>query len=157
MPEHRIDLPASLLYDWIQRESEGHFVNFHVNARKEYVVPGGEVAGAGTTGAPDVPLLARGMLNIEPLVEQNYWVLRIEATRREERRGASDQAPSPVPDLTPEEFAAQFLDRPDAQTKVMLLVQTDEAKRAFDDWLRRLQEQHGAGGAAHARATRTGS
>ncbi len=137
MPEHRIDIPADQLYDWIRRESEGHFANFHVNAHKEYVVAGADPVGEGA-------MLERGALDVEPLVEQNYWVLRFEATRRVEPQ-AGGAAPSPVPDITADEFAAEFL-APDAgaQTKVMVMVQTDEAKRAFDDWLAGLRRKHGA-------------
>lgn len=82
------------------------------------------------------------VLKIEPRLEQNYWVLSVEAQKQIGPRVIEDEAGLIGAELTLEEFEANFLTPGDSDVVVRLNAQTPEAKKHFDSWWAGIRERH---------------
>jgi hypothetical protein len=132
MPEFKVAMPVDQLCALLRQEAEGNYVNFHVNGRKQYIVDQRE---DGPGHRPHRTAVMRGVLNVEPLAEQNYWVLRLEATRELGPANPGDESSAPEADLSVDDFAEEFI-ADDTRTSARLIAQTEAGPAAFGDWLR---------------------
>jgi hypothetical protein len=82
------------------------------------------------------------VLKIEPRLEQNYWVLTVEAKKQIGPRVIEDENGLIGAELTLEEFEANFLSPGDCEVVVRLQTQTPEAKKHFDSWWAGIGERH---------------
>lgn len=81
-------------------------------------------------------------LDIEPRVEQDYWVLSVVAHRDIGPQIIEEENALVGADLTLDEFAARFL-APDYGTAIVRLeAQTPRAKRHFDHWWAEMSARH---------------
>lgn len=82
------------------------------------------------------------VLNVEPRLERNYWVLSVVAHKDVGPRIIEDENALIGAELTLDEFEATFLVPGDADVCVRLEAQTPEAKKHFDSWWADLSERH---------------
>lgn len=129
MPEFRVNVPVEQLCVLVRHEAEG---NYHVNGRKQYLVAEVDEHLADT---PQRKALLKGTLDVEPLAEQNYWTLRLEATRDLGPANPDDESAASESELSIEDFEEEFL-AADTRKTAFLTAQTEEARRAFEEWLR---------------------
>lgn len=126
MPVYSVDLPVERIWALIKRRAEGDFVNFHINARKAYrVVP--------RHGQPG--MVAEGTLELEPMVERDYWILSLTGVRDLGPVANAHEPDSAEPDMPIEEFVAEFIGQSDVETSATVITQTEEARQAFEDWI----------------------
>ena len=85
------------------------------------------------------------ILNIEPRLEQNYWVLKVVVQRKLGPQTLEDENALIGAELTLNEFDERFL-APGGDVTVRLEAETPAAKAHFDQWLAELQKRHPAGG-----------
>ena len=123
MAEREVQVSAGDLLRWIEAEKEGEFANLHLNARSE-------VAGRGAEARE------RAILAIEPMVERNWWVLRIVFERPAQSRGRA-------PAMGFEDFVLAYREAPRLAETVRVEAQTDEAAARFDAWLDDLRRRRG--------------
>lgn len=131
MTQYKVNAPVEELCALIRHEAEGNYVNFHVNGRKQFLVA---QRPAGPDRPPRKGVLIKGTLNVEPLAEQNYWILRVEATRDLGPADPDDEPSAPEADLSVDDFEEEFLSG-DTEKSALVLAQTDTAYAAFEYWL----------------------
>jgi hypothetical protein len=131
MAQYKVNVPVEELCGLIRHEAEGDYVNFHVNGRKQFLV---SEHAAGQDRRPRKTALIKGTLNVEPLAERNYWVLRIEATRDLGVADPDDESAAPEADLSVDDFEEEFLSA-DTEKSALVIAQTETAHAAFEYWL----------------------
>lgn len=96
----------------------------------------------GITDGEDYSLVSvDAVLNIEPRLEQNYWVLKVVVHRDVGPRKIDDTAGLIGATLTLEQFTALLADR-DNVASVRLDVSTSFAREHFNAWLDELAARH---------------
>ena len=131
MTQYKVNVPVRELCALIRHEAEGNYVNFHVNGRKQFLV---SEHAAGQDRRPRRSAQIKGTLNVEPLAERNYWVLRIEATRDLGAPDPDDESAAPEADLSVDDFEEEFLSA-DTEKSALVIAQTETAHAAFEYWL----------------------
>lgn len=81
-------------------------------------------------------------LNIEPRLEQDYWVLSVLVHKDLGPQIIEDENALVGAELTLDEFEERFLKPHDAATSVRLETQTPRAKAHFDQWWGELNARH---------------
>ncbi len=130
---------------------------FYVDARQDYVIEEDyDRAAYGLHDGEAYDLVtAEAALNIEPRVEQNYWILSVIVHRELGPQVIEDENALLGAPLTLDAFETAFLADGKASVRVRLTTHTREAKRHFDRWWAELSERHrrdlpGAGRASAA-------
>ena len=129
MPEFKVNIPVEQLCVLVRHEAGGDDVNFLVDGKKEYLVA---ELDDDIDEFPQRKALVKGTLSVKPLTQKNYWVLRLEATRDLGPATPGDDSTAPEADL---DFEEEFL-AADTRKTALLTAQTEDARRAFEEWLR---------------------
>jgi hypothetical protein len=82
------------------------------------------------------------ILDIEPRLEQNYWILSVVARKELGPRVVEDENALVGADIALDEFEKNYVVSGDYTLGVYLDVQTPQAKEHFDHWWGDLEEQH---------------
>jgi hypothetical protein len=138
MQEYRIDIDPRILIERIlsvRDETAGHLsffesamVSYHI--QEEY-----QREAYGLHDGTDRDLVTViGILEIEPHVEHNYWVLRVRVQRELGPQPASQEKSLVSRPIDLETFREEFLQGQNPAPEVTLLAQTDEARQHFEDW-----------------------
>lgn len=150
MEQVTLDLSPLDIVGWLRddRRREGGIVDYFAHAWCEYDLEEEfDYEPYGLTNGEDYDLVSvEAILDVEPHVERNYWILQVRKTiligprlRREEDRYFSGGI-----DL--EQFETEFLRARRGTTDVILWTETPEARRHFDDWLAGMRADHAAEG-----------
>jgi hypothetical protein len=133
MAQYKVNVPVEELCALIRHEAEGDHVNFHVNGRKQFLVSEPEQS-ADRERQPRKSARIKGTLNVEPVAERNYWVLRIEAMRDLGPADPDDESAAPEAGLSVDDFEEEFLSA-DTTKSALVIVKTETGHAAFEYWL----------------------
>lgn len=151
-PSYLLRLPVAEIVRLVRAEAAatGGAPELFVDAYRDYIVE--EEYDRGVYGLHDAGrfdlVTAEAVLNIEPRLEQNYWVLSVIIHRDLGPQPAAEEAAFAGGPLTLDAFEAEFLARPGAQVSVRLQTQTALAKAHFEQWWAGLNTRHPRAGAA---------
>lgn len=141
-----LNIPPHELVRWVREEikQEHRHLNFYEKAWKEYSFEEDfDYSAFGVSKGENLHLVSvEAILDIEPLVEQNYWVLQLKVTQQIGLRKSSEEFPYKSGSLTLDAFEEEFLDPAKGTTEVVLFAETTEAKAHFDDWFTILRSGH---------------
>ncbi len=141
-----LNIPPHELVRWVREEiQEKHIhLNFYASAWKEYSFEEDfDCSAFGVSRGEHLHLVSvEAILDIEPLVERNYWILQLKVTHRIGLRHSDEEFPYKSGSLTIDNFESEFLDPEKGITEVVLLAETTEAKAHFDDWFTILKSEH---------------
>lgn len=87
-------------------------------------------------------VMAEAVLQIEPRLEQNYWVLSVIVHEELGPQNAEDETAFLGRPLTLDAFEADVLAHPEAAVSVRLETDTPSAKAHFDQWWADLKARH---------------
>lgn len=146
MPTYILILPGAEVVRLLRAETVAAFGQPEINmsAWKEYLIE--EKFEPGTPGIHergDYDLVtAVAVLNIEPRVERNYWVLKVIIERPLGSLGPQDEAQLARMEMTLDEFEADMRSAGRKRITVRLVVETSDARQHFDLWLTDLRSRH---------------
>jgi hypothetical protein len=146
MEQYSTNLEATEIVNWIKREkrqSGGH-LDFYEAANVEYMMKYDfDHHEYNIEQGADYMLVSfMATLDIEPRVEQNYWILQVHVAgylgpyRRAEEPSFAER------ELSLEDFEGEFLSKTDAKVTVKVWAQTAHAKTHFDEWVSRMKARH---------------
>lgn len=146
MPRYILAFPAAELVRLLRAETDAAHGQPELNtsAWKEYVIEENfERTAYGIHDGEEFDLVtAVAVLNIEPRVEHDYWVLRIAVERAMGPRADYDENGLERMEMALEAFAGELRATGRKRIIVGLDVETAAAKRQFDDWLADMQSRH---------------
>jgi len=125
-------------------DATGGQPEFYENAWQDYVIEEDydrRAYGLQDGGQYDL-VSVDAVLNVEPRLEQNYWVLSVVAHKEVGPRVIEDEDALIGAELSLDEFEAEFLSPGGIDIVVRLNAQTREAKQHFDSWWADLSERH---------------
>ncbi|GEM_PF-5622330 len=141
-----LNVPPRELVRWVREEIEERHIhlNFYESAWKEYSFEEDyDYRAFGVSKEENLQLVSvEAILDIEPLVEQNYWILQLKVTDRIGLRRREEQFPYISKNLSIDDFTEEFLRRRRGKAEIILFTETLEAKRHFDDWFMILKSEH---------------
>lgn len=134
------------LVRWVRGEIlEKHIhLNFYTSVRKEYSFEEDfDHRAFGVSKGENLHLVSvEAILDIEPLIEQNYWFLQLIVTKLIGLRRSSEEFPYKSGSLTIDDFEDEFLRPGGGNAEIVLFSETKEAKKHFDDWFYILKSEH---------------
>jgi hypothetical protein len=146
MPIYRLRIPPAEIIRLVRAETrtaEGQ-PELYVAAWQDYVIE--EDFDRPSYGVDDDArydlVMMEAALNIEPRLEQNYWVLSVTVHRELGPQIIEDENALLGAPLTLDEFESRFLEPGDGGITVRLAARTREAKRHFDNWWAELNQRH---------------
>jgi len=125
-------------------EAAGGQPQLYEDAWQDYVIEESydrRARGLGDGGQYDL-VSVDAVLNVEPRLEQNYWVLSVSAHKEVGPRIIDDESGLIGAELSLDEFEANFLGKSDIEVSVRLDARTPEAKKHFDQWWADLCQRH---------------
>lgn len=84
----------------------------------------------------------KAILNVEPRLEQNYWVLSVVVQKNLGPQIIDDENALLGAEMSMEEFESRFLAPGEGEVSVHLEAQTPQGKKHFDDWWAGLKKRH---------------
>jgi hypothetical protein len=146
MEQYSTNLEAAEIISWIKekKEQSGGHLDFYEEANVEYMMRYDfDHHDYDIEAGSDYMLVSfKATLDIEPRVEQNYWILQVHVTgelgpcRRAEEPSFAER------ELSLADFERQFLSKTDAKVSVKVWAQTAEAKAHFDEWVSKMKARH---------------
>lgn len=134
------------LVRWIREEIlENHIhLNFYKSAKKEYSFEEDfDHRAFGVSKGENLHLVSvEAILDIEPLIEQNYWFLQLIVTKLIGLRLSSEEFPYKSGSLTIDDFEDEFLKPGGGNSEIVLFTETKAAKKHFDEWFYILKSEH---------------
>lgn len=141
-----LDVAPQELVRWVRREirADHIHVNFYENAWKEYSFEEDYDPKINQDDLKENRNLVsvEAILDIEPLVEQNYWILQLKVTNQIGLRPAHDDRDYESGTMTLDAFEKEFLVPDRVNAVITLFTETQEAKDHFDEWFTILKGQH---------------
>ncbi len=141
-----LNIPPHELVRWVRNEirAENIHLNFYESAWKEYSFEEDYDPKSFEVEAQENLTLVsvEAILDIEPLVEQNYWILQLKVTDQIGLRPNHDDQPFESGSLTLDDFEKEFLTPDRVNAEITLFTETMEAKEHFDDWFDILKSEH---------------
>lgn len=155
MQEFTLDISGWEIVRWIKEEKSeaGGYRDFYAEAEVEYLMEEEfDRKAYGVRDAEDYDLISfKAVLDIEPRVEQNYWILQVQVKEALGPRPKFEEDMFATRELTVEEFESEFLPLGEATVTVKVWTETPNAKEHFDDWFARMKSKHRKGPAATGR------
>ena len=155
MQEFTLDISGWEIVRWVKEEKSeaGGYLDFYEEAEVEYLMEEEfDRMGYGVRDGEDYDLISfKAVLDIEPRVEQNYWILQVQVKEALGPRPKSEEDLFATRELTVEEFESEFLPLGEATVTVKVWTETPNAKEHFDDWFARMKTKHQKGPAATGR------
>jgi len=141
-----LNVPPRELVRWVKEEIEEEHIhlNFYESAWKEYYFEKDyDYDAFGVSKKENLHLVTvEAILDIEPQVEQNYWILQLKVHDQIGLRRSEEEFPYISRPLSIDDFVEEFLKRNQAQMEIILFTETDEAKKHFDEWFSILKAEH---------------
>lgn len=153
-PSYVLRLPAAEILRLVRAETEatGGAPELYVDAYQDYIIE--EQYDRGAYVLRDAIrydfVTTQAVLNIEPRLEQNCWVLSVVVDWKLGPQPVEDEVAFTGRPLTLDAFEADFLARPGTVVSVRLETQTPLAKAHFDQWWADLNARHPRAGATVA-------
>lgn len=148
-PLRRVDLsiPPTELVRWLREElQENHqHLELYKSAWKQYSFEEDfdhSLYDIQTNEHVDL-VSVEAVLDIEPLVEQGYWILLVKVTDEIGPLTNKEELNCVSTSLSLDRFEQEFLHQEHQSTEVFVMVETDEAKKQFDAWVRGMTARHG--------------
>lgn len=149
MQEFTLDISGQEIVRWVKEEKRdaGGYLDFYEEAEVEYMIEEDfDRKAYGIRDGEDYDLISfKAVLDIEPRVEQNYWILQVQVTEVLGPRRKFEEEPLETRPLTVEEFESAFLPLGKATVIVKVWTETPNAKEHFDDWFARMKSKHRKG------------
>lgn len=141
-----LNIPPHDLVGWLREEIlEKHIhLNFYKSAWKEYSFEEDfDYLAFGVSKTENLHLVSvKAILDVEPLIEQNYWFLQVVVTKVIGLRHSDEEFPYKSGSLTLDDFENQFLKPGGGTTEIVLFTETSRARNHFDDWFFILKSEH---------------
>ena len=141
-----LNIPPHDLVGWLREEIlEKHIhLNFYKNAWKEYSFEEDfNYQAFGVSKGENLHLVSvTATLDVEPLIEQNYWFLQLTVTKVIGPRRSDEEFPYMSGALTLDDFEGQFLKPGGGAAEIVLFTETSTARNHFDDWFFILKSEH---------------
>jgi len=151
MQEYVLDISGREVVRWVKEEKseEGGHLDFYETAEVEYSLEEEfDREAYGIHDGEDYDLVSfKAVLDIEPRVERNYWILQVQVTEFLGPRHRIEEEPLASRELTVEEFESEFLPLAEAAVTVKVWTETPNAKEHFNDWFARMKSKHRTGAA----------
>lgn len=138
-----------------ERDAAGGQPELYEDALKDYVIE--EEYDRHAYGLPEIEqdgrrydlITVEAVLNVEPRVERDFWVLSVVVRKNLGPQIVDDEERALVATaLTLDEFEREFLAPGAGRVTVRLETETPLAKQHFDDWWAALNARHAPGGGA---------
>lgn len=149
MQEYALDISGEEVVRWLKKEmnEEGGPLDFYEEAGVEYALEeefDREAYGIHDGEAYDLVSFT-AVLDIEPKVEFNYWILQVRVAESLGPRRRTEEEPLVPRELTVEEFEREFLPLSEATVTVKVWTETPNAKEHFEEWFARMKSKHHTG------------
>lgn len=149
MKEFTLDISGWEVVRWVKEEmgETGGNPDFYQEAGVEYAIEEEfDRKAYGIHDGEDYDLVSlKAVLDIEPRVEQNYWILQVQVADDLGPRPRFEEEPFVSRSLTVEEFESGFLPLSEATVTVKVWTDTQGAQEHFDDWFARMKSKHRTG------------
>jgi outer membrane lipoprotein SlyB len=146
MPIHIVALPAAEALHLARAEIKAAHgqPELNLSAWKDYVIEENFSRGAyGSRGGEAFDLVTEAaVLNLEPRVERDYWILKLVVERSLGPLTAAEQATLARTEMTLDEFDEALRAAGRKRIIVRIEVETAAAKRHFDRWLAEMRARH---------------
>ena len=146
MEEFILDISGWEIVRWIreERSEAGGYLDFYEEAGVEYTIEEDfDRRAYGIHDGKNYDLVTfRAVLDIEPRVERDYWMLQVAVAEVLGPRLRSEEPPLKTRELTVDEFADEFLALGEATVTVYVDTETPEAKAHFDAWFAAMKSKH---------------
>lgn len=147
MQEFALDISGWEIVRWIKEEKSqaaGH-LDFFVAAEVDYTVEEEfDRKAYGIEDGEEYDLVSfKAVLDVEPRVERNYWVLQVQVAESLGPRKKFEEEPFAFRELTVDAFERDFLSLGEATVTVKVWTETPNAREHFDDWFAQMKSKHG--------------